>query len=168
MSNQTDALLKESREESLPTGQVLDRIPAEHLGWKPHPTSAARGALAMHVATIPGQFASLLQLDEIDVAAGLDSPRAPVDVADILSALQQSQVAFEDWIVGTNHETLNRDWRLSLGPKVLISRPRVEIVRAVVFNHRYHHRAQLTVYLRMLGVPVPPIYGPSGDESPFQ
>ena len=115
------------------------------------------------VATIPGQFASLLQLDEIDVAAGLDSPRAPVDVADILSALQRSQVAFEDWIVGTNHETPNRDWRLSLGPKVLISRPGVEIVRAVVFNHRYHHRAQLTVYLRMLGVPVPPIYGPSGD-----
>ena len=168
MSNQTDALLQEFREESLPTRRVLERIPAEHLGWKPHPTSAALGTLAMHVATIPRQFANLLQLDKINVAAGMDSPQAPEDVADILSALQQSQVAFEDCIVGTNQETLDRDWRLCLGPKVLISRPRVEIVRTAIFNHRYHPRGQLTVYLRMLGVPVPAIYGPSGDENPFQ
>jgi uncharacterized damage-inducible protein DinB len=168
MSNQTDALLKEFREESLPTRRVLERIPAEHLGWKPHPTSAALGTLAMHVATIPRQFAKLLQLEEVDVTAGIDSPQAPAEVADILSALQQSQVAFEDWIVGTNRETFNRDWRLCLGPKVLISRPRVEIVRTAIFNHRYHHRGQLTVYLRMLGVPVPAIYGPSGDKNPFQ
>lgn len=167
MSAQIDALLKEFREESIPTRRVLERICTEHLAWKPHSTSTALGMLAMHVATIPGQFAKLLQHDEVDAAAEASSPQMPGAAADILSSLEKSQVAFEGWIIEANEEVLNRDWRLCLGPKVLISRPRIEIVRTVIFNHRYHHRGQLTVYLRMLGIRVPAIYGPSGDESPF-
>ena len=168
MSAQIDALLNEFRQESVPTRRVLERIPADHLAWKPHPTSTTLGVLAMHVATVPGQFAKLLQQDEVDVAAGASSPQIPGAVADILSFLEQSQVSFEDWIIETNEDVLRRTWHLRLGPKLLISRPRIEIVRTVIFNHRYHHRGQLTVYLRMLGIPVPAIYGPSADESPFQ
>jgi uncharacterized damage-inducible protein DinB len=168
MSEQIEELLKEFGEESTPTRRVLERIPEQHLLWKPHPTSTPMGILAMHVATVPGQLANALQKDEIDSGAGEGFTQSPEAVPQILTAFDRSQDDFESWIRHVDDRTLKGVWRLCHGAKVLISRPRLEIIRRVVFNHRYHHRGQLTVYLRMLGVPVPAIYGPSGDENPFQ
>jgi uncharacterized damage-inducible protein DinB len=167
MTPTIDPMLKEFREEAATTKRVLDRVPADKLSWKPHRKSMSLGQLALHIASVPGSLARISQLDEFDVAQANFDPPAPTDVDQINAALQESIRAAEECLSGMNEQKAMGNWRLTTNGKQIFNRPRVEVIRAIMLNHWYHHRGQLSVYLRMLDVPVPVIYGRSADENPF-
>lgn len=167
MSPTVDPMLKEFREEVATTKRVLERIPADKLAWKPHRKSMSLGQLALHIASVPGSLAKISQLDEFDVAQANFDPPAPKDVEQIHSALQESVRSAEECLGSMTEQKAMGNWRLMTNGKQIFSRPRIEVLRSIMLNHWYHHRGQLSVYLRMLDVPVPVIYGRSADENPF-
>ena len=162
-----EAILNEFREEVRITKRVLDRVPGAQLAWKPHDKSMSLGQLAWHVATVPGGLARILQQDSFDVAQGQFVPPCPNSVDEVMTAYAQGVRDAEGFLSSLTPETANQKWRLLKNGKELFARPRIEVVRSIMLNHWYHHRGQLSVYLRLLNVPVPVIYGRSADEDPF-
>jgi uncharacterized damage-inducible protein DinB len=160
-------MLEEFREEAAITKRSLERVPADKLGWKPHPKSMALGQLAWHVATIPGGIARIAQQDSFDVLNGSFVPPQPKSLEEVLIAYEQSVRDAEQFLTGLTDEKARGSWRLMKGDRQLFQQPRATVVRTIMFNHWYHHRGQLSVYLRLLDVPVPVIYGRSADEDPF-
>jgi uncharacterized damage-inducible protein DinB len=160
-----DGLLAELDHEATATARVLARVPEAHLAWKPHPKSYSLGQLALHIAQVPGLVAEL----------SLQSPAAPPafvqesakSAAELLPALDQSVAKARTLLGGMDDAAMTATWRLVAGGRELMALPRSAFLRAVMLNHWYHHRGQLTVYLRQLDVPVPSVYGPSADENPF-
>lgn len=145
------------------TRRVLERVPDEHLGWKPHEKSMTLGALASHLANLAFYGIATLQGDEFDVATA--PPNKVVDSRDELLARFDERVAtFRELLASTEDEALGRPWSLRHGSHVAFTLPRIGVLRSMVVNHMVHHRAQLGVYLRLLDVPVPSVYGPSADE----
>lgn len=160
-------MLEEFREEAAITKRSLDRVPADKLGWKPHPKSMALGQLAWHVATIPGGIARIAQQDSFDVLSGSFVPPQPKSLEEVLTAYQQSVRDADKFLTGLTEEQARGSWRLMRGDRQIFQQPRAAVLRTIMFNHWYHHRGQLSVYLRLLDVPVPVIYGRSADEDPF-
>ena len=167
MNSLSDSLLKEFREEAATTKRVLERVPENKLPWKPHAKSMALGQLAWHVAAVPGNLARLTQQDSFDVAQASFAPPLPKSVAEILAAFEESLRDAEQSLQGLTDERAYQNWSLMRSDRELFHRPRIEVVRSIMLNHWYHHRGQLSVYLRLLDVPLPSIYGPSADENPF-
>lgn len=167
MAGMNQPLIAELEQEGAATRRVLERVPAESLGWQPHPRSMTLGQLAIHVASIPGGLARLCAADGFDVAAVDFTPPQPQDTAGLLPALEDSLTAAKSFLGGLDETAAAAPWRLTLGERQLSSSPRMAVVRSLLLNHWYHHRGQLTVYLRLLDVPVPAVYGPSADENPF-
>ena len=167
MTQIMEPMLKEFREEVAITKRVLDRLPADKLRWRPHQKSMTLGALALHIATVPGALARISQLDEFDAAQANFNPPEPKNLEEITAALDESVRAAEECVGGMSDEKARGNWRLLVNGKQAFSRPRVEVLRSIMLNHWYHHRGQLSVYLRMLDVPMPVIYGRSADENPF-
>ena len=162
-----ESMLNEVRQEAVTTRRVLERVPEEKLSWRPHPTSMSLGQLSLHVAKIPGDLVGLAQLDEFDATqANFDPPEAK-SVDEILSALADSVRAAENYLSDIDDKTAAGNWRLTVRGEEVFSVPRIGMLRTIMLNHWYHHRGQLAVYLRMLEVPVPVIYGRSADENPF-
>ena len=167
MTQMLEPMLNEFREEAAITKRVLDRVPADKLTWKPHRKSMSLGALALHIATGPGSVAKIAQLDEFDAAQVNFNPPEPKDVQEIQAALEESIRTAEECVGGMSEQKARGNWRLMVNGKQAFSKPRVEVLRSIMLNHWYHHRGQLSVYLRLLDVPVPVIYGRSADENPF-
>lgn len=167
MTQVMEPMLNEFREEVVVTKRILERVPADKLSWKPHQKSMSLGQLALHIATVPGALATLSQLDEFDAGQANFNPPAPKNVEEIQSALTESVRTVEECVGGMSEQKARGNWRLMVHGKEASSRPRVEILRSIMLNHWYHHRGQLSVYLRLLDVPVPVIYGRSADENPF-
>ncbi len=167
MTKMTEPMLNEFREEAAITRRVLERVPADKLSWRPHPKSMSLGQLALHVASIPGALAKLAQLEEFDAAKASFDPPAPGSVKEIHAALDQSVRSAEECLSGMSEQAAQGNWRLTFGGKEVFTKPRVGVLRSIMLNHWYHHRGQLSVYLRLLEVPVPVIYGRSADENPF-
>ena len=162
-----EPMLDELRKEAATTRRVLERVPEEKLSWRPHPKSMSLGQLALHVASIPSQVAGLAQLEEFDAAeANFEQPEAS-SVGEILAVLDASVTAADEYLEGLDDQTATANWRLTLRGKEVFTMPRVGLLRTIMLNHWYHHRGQLSVYLRLLEVPVPAIYGRSADENPF-
>src|ERR1700742_3916907 len=162
-----DPILAEFREEAETTKRVLDRVPEQNLAWKPHAKSMSLGQLAWHVAVIPGNISRILQQDSLDVAQANFVPPQPKSLAEVLNAYEQSTHDAEQNLQGITDQQATAVWRLMRKDQVLATMPRIGFLRSVMLNHWYHHRGQLSVYLRLLDVPLPVIYGPSADESPF-
>jgi uncharacterized damage-inducible protein DinB len=161
-----DGLIQELESEAATTRRVLERVPAEHFDWRPSPRSRSLGQLALHIATTPGGVAALAAQNPAEVPR-FPEETGPSSVTDLLAALERS-LAEARSIVGTMDDAaLNEVWRVTAGGREVMAVPRVAFLRSVMLNHWYHHRGQLTVYLRELGVPIPSIYGPSADENPF-
>ena len=160
-----DALLQELEQEAATTRRVLERVPTAHLAWKPHPKSMSLGQLALHVASTPGQVAELVR----------ESPRqlprfqapVPTSTDDILQAFTTSIADARRLLSGYDDGAMMAAWQLERDGRTLMNLPRVAVLRGIMLNHWYHHRGQLSVYLRQLDIPVPSIYGPSADENPF-
>jgi uncharacterized damage-inducible protein DinB len=160
-------MLREFHEEVGTTKRVLGRVPADRLGWKPHERSMSLGQLALHIATVPGAIAHITKPDAFDVSQSSFAPPMPKNMDEVYAALEQSVCVVEQTLKETTDDTAQAKWCLMFGEKELRSLPRASVWRSLMLNHWYHHRGQLAVYLRLLDVPVPPIYGPSADESPF-
>ncbi|SRR6266404_2789729 len=162
-----EPMLNELRQEAATTRRVLERVPGNKLSWKPHQKSMSLGQLALHVASIPGDLVRLAQLEEFDASqANFDPPEAK-SAEEILDALDLSVRAAEDYLAGIDDKTATASWRLTSRGKEVFTLPRAGLLRTIMLNHWYHHRGQLSVYLRLLDVAVPAIYGRSADENPF-
>jgi uncharacterized damage-inducible protein DinB len=167
MPNQAQALIAELEREAASTRRVLERVPADHLEFQPHPKSMKLGQLALHIASLPGAFSRMGRLEAFDVASAKFSPPQPQSVDEIIPALEASLADARAFLSELDDAALASPWRLMAGEKELFTVPRSDLVRNLMFNHSYHHRGQLTVYLRLLEVALPSVYGPSADENPF-
>jgi uncharacterized damage-inducible protein DinB len=167
MAQMLEPMLSELQQEAAITRRVLGRVPADKLTWKPHPKAMSLGQLALHVANIPGAISKLADLDEFDASQANFNPPEPNDMSVIHSTLEESVRSAETYLSGLSEQRALGTWRMNLRGKELMAVPRVGVLRSIMLNHWYHHRGQLSVYLRLLDVPVPVIYGRSADENPF-
>jgi len=160
-----DSILVEIDQEAQTTKRVLDRIPEDKLSWKPHPKAFSLGQLALHIASVPGSVAAAAVPDTME-APSFSQPEAK-SRQEVLDTFSRSLESAKDTLQKMDDTRLTSMWSLTKKGKVLMSVPRIAFIRSILMNHNYHHRGQLAVYLRMLDVPVPSIYGPSADENPF-
>lgn len=165
MGPMIETILAEMDQEAQATRKVLERVPPDKLGWKPHEKSMTLGALALHLAKIPGAIAGILVKDSLEMG-GFDSP-TPASAAELLPAFKESITFARKTIGGFDDKKVMSNWKLTKNGKDILVLPRIAALRFLLLNHWIHHRGQITVYLRMLNVPVPSIYGPSADENPF-
>jgi uncharacterized damage-inducible protein DinB len=160
-----DGLLQELEQEAQTTRRVLERVPQAHLGWKPHEKSMSLGQLALHIATVPGNVAQMISQPSMQAPKFVQPPAT--QVSELLPALENSVRQARAALSGMDDAAVTATWRVFDGNREIMAMPRVAALRAIMLNHWYHHRGQLSVYLRQLNVPVPSIYGPSADENPF-
>jgi uncharacterized damage-inducible protein DinB len=160
-------LLQELEQEAQTTRRLLERVPQDRLSWRPHEKGRALGDLAMHVAMVPGSVAEFVSLPSPVQAPEFVDPPAPHTTAGIVEAFNDSVAKAKRILGGMDDATATATWRLMRGDRELMALPRAAFMRAIMLNHWYHHRGQLSVYLRFLGVPLPSIYGPTADENPF-
>lgn len=157
------ALLSELGFESENTRKILLRIPNESLGWRPHEKSMSLVQLARHIAWLPSWVKLAITQTEHDLASGFVFPEIK-ETSDLLELFEEKITEAKRLLEDVSEETLNEMWTLRVGEHVVFKLPKKAVIRSVCFNHSYHHRGQLTVYLRLLGVPLPNIYGPTADE----
>lgn len=162
-----DAMLKEFRAEAATTQKVLKQVPQDKLGWRPHDRSMSLGQLALHIAIVPKAIAGITKTDVFDASQSNFTATEPQSLAEIHTTFEQTVREVEQILSDTTSTTAQANWHLMFGDKELQSIPRIAVWRSLMLNHWYHHRGQLSVYLRLLDIPVPSIYGPSADENPF-
>jgi uncharacterized damage-inducible protein DinB len=160
-----EILLQDYDAEMKNTRTTLERIPADKPDFKPHEKSMPCGRLAVHVATLPRFGATILTTPELNMATTkfptlvFESREKLLADFDALAAETRSHLA------SATDEQLKQNWRLAWGDKVIVDAPRSTLYRTMFLNHMIHHRAQLGVYLRLNNLPVPPLYGPSADDT---
>jgi uncharacterized damage-inducible protein DinB len=160
--------LDELEREAGATRRVLERVPEGRNDWKPHAKSMPLGYLAALVAIMPAWIAMMITQDELDVGApGASSFKPPAwsTNGDLLRLFEDSMPKGRRALSETTEEHLLTPWRFLMGGRVVSENPRYVMIRDAALNHWVHHRAQLTVYLRLNDVAVPSIYGPSADEA---
>lgn len=162
-----DALLQELEMEAATTRRVLERIPDDQLSWRPAPRSRTMGELAQHIAANPGSVCMLASQNPASPPEFTGADPVPANAAELLTTLDTSLAQARQVLGGMSDSDLLETWRMTAGGHDVMVMPRIALLRAVLLNHWYHHRGQLSVYLRQVGVPVPSIYGPSADENPF-
>lgn len=162
-----EALLPEFDQEMANTRKVLERIPDDNLDWRAHPKSHTIGWNANHVADIPNWLVQVLTKPSLDVApVGGETYPFPklTSRRGVLELFDRNVAAARKAIAEIKDEDMGHMWTLSQGGKPFFTMPRTAVVRGMVLNHLMHHRAHLCVYLRLNDIPVPGMYGPSGDE----
>lgn len=156
--------LPEFDHEFAETRRALELIPEDRFDWKPHEKSFSLHGLAAHLAEVPQWVGPTLNMDTFD----LDEPYervVPETKEAILAHFDEGCKAARKIIEDTKADTLMETWRMLKGGKVELEMPKVAVLRSFIFSHNVHHRAQLGVYLRLLGIAVPGHYGPSADET---
>ena len=157
------AFLGELAHEAAQTRRVLALVPADQADYRPHPKSFSLGKLAAHVVDMHTWIAVTVNTTELDFAKGYEVPPFTT-TEELVSRFDTIVAEGKAALAATNDEALGETWTLRAGEQVFLAMPRVQCLRTMVFNHIVHHRAQLVVYLRLLDVPVPGLYGPSADE----
>jgi uncharacterized damage-inducible protein DinB len=161
-----DGMLQELDQETLTTRRLLERVPDHRLEWRPQEKARSLGQLAMHVATVPGGVAELAASPSPAQVPQFSDP-SPRSASELVPALEESIAKVKRVLGRMDDATLTATWRLMRGDQELLALPRVAFLRSIMLNHWYHHRGQLSAYLRELDVAIPSIYGPSADENPF-
>ena len=161
-----DSLIPEFDHEMATTRKVLERVPEERFDWKPHEKSFSLGVLAQHVATLPTWGTETLMRSEIDLV-GNNPPASAASKSELLNTFDKNVADARAALAGKSDAELMAMWSLKRNGKTVFSMPKTTVLRSFMLNHLIHHRAQLTVYLRLLDIPVPSIYGPSADEPAF-
>lgn len=157
-------LLPEFEQEMASTRKILERAPAEKFSWKPHEKSMTLGRLASHVAELPKLVVGIVNSDKIEFGTGAQ-PFLASSTPELLEELESNVAAARTAIAGASDEHLAQPWRLVFKGQTIFTLPRAAALRSVVMNHVIHHRGQVSVYLRLIDVPVPGMYGPSADDA---
>src|SRR5215831_14135156 len=161
------SMLGEFDQEMQNTRKVLERCPDENWNWKPHAKSGTLGWLAGHVATMVEWIPYTIQTEELDYAPVGGPAYEPPKITnrkELLAIFEKNVATAREALASVSDAEMMKNWRLLAGGQEIFKMPRVAAIRSMVLNHHYHHRAQLTVYLRLLNVAVPGLYGPSADE----
>ena len=164
----SQGLLGELDQELVGTRKVLERVPEAKLGWQPHPKSMTMGKLASHLSDVAGWGIHTMEADTLDIAPVNGPAIVPPDfksVRDLLANFDSKNARLRTLIAAAPDSSYMVPWSLKMGGKVMFTMPRIAVMRSMIMNHAIHHRAQLTVYLRLNDVPVPGLYGPSADET---
>lgn len=165
-NNLANAFIGELERESVSTARLLDRVPTDKPDWRPHPKSTSLSALAWHIANIPRRVSGLISAGSFDVQQA--RPGAAADHHDYVAELKASVEEAKRVISGIDDAAMmGKSFRFRRGDETLRELPVLAAIRSIMLNHIYHHRGQLTVYLRLLDVPVPAMYGTTADENPF-
>ena len=157
-------LIAELRMEAASTRKMLERVPVEKNDWKPHDKSMKLGNLANHVAELPGWINFTMESDELDLATMNYKPVISTSTEELLAKLDTNVNKAIACLENSTDEDFGKMWTLRRGDHVIFSMPKIAVVRSMALSHHYHHRGQLSVYLRLLDVHVPGMYGPSYDE----
>jgi uncharacterized damage-inducible protein DinB len=160
-----DGMLQELEMEAQTTRRVLARVPDDKLSWRPHAKARTLGELALHIAQVPGNVAQIAAQSQVQAPQFTDP--SPQRASELIPALDQSIAKAKSLLGGMDDAAMMSTWRMMHGDREVLAIPRVALLRSVLLNHWYHHRGQLTVYLKQLDVPIPSVYGPSADENPF-
>jgi uncharacterized damage-inducible protein DinB len=162
------SLLPEFEQEMQNTRKLLERCPDDRWNWKPHEKSGTVGWLAGHVANMVSWLPYTLKTEELDYAP-VDGPSfEPPKIGnrkELLAEFDKNVAEARTALAGVSDAEMMKNWKLLAGGQEIFTMPRVACIRSMVLNHHIHHRAQLTVYYRLLGIPVPGMYGPSADEA---
>ncbi len=158
------ALIAELQHEATTSRAVLERVPEDKFDWTPHEKSMTFGRLATHVAEMFAWTQTTLETPELDFAKEPFEPFEPKTNADLLeyfdNCVKQAITSLEN----ATDESFMKDWTMRNGDEIYFTMPKIQVLRTFCMNHIYHHRGQLSVYLRLNDIPVPAIYGPSADE----
>ncbi|GGK86585.1 DinB family protein [Rufibacter glacialis] len=158
-------LLRQFEHEAANTRKMLQRVPEEHFDWRPHAKSMTLKELAAHIAELPRLFiAKVLTLEEFDFSKGTYRPFAGTTHQELMQFFEDNYQRSVEALSQTTAEEIEKPWSLKSGDRTLFTMPRQAVIRNIAISHFIHHRGQLSVYLRLLDVPVPGMYGPTADE----
>ena len=160
------SLLAEFEHELGTTRRFIERLPEQQLTWRPHEKSMTAGQLALHIAQVPEGVLRLAEPDEGTVPDFSRGRPQPETIGEVIETLENSAAYVRQTLPNIDDARMSDTFRVVQAGRTLMSLPRVAFLRSIMLNHWYHHRGQLGVYLRLLGVAVPSSYGPSGDEMP--
>jgi uncharacterized damage-inducible protein DinB len=158
-----NALIAEVEQEGKSTLRMLERVPADKLDWTPHPKSMPLVRLAWHVVSIPALAVRLLAAGKLDITNG--GPQPMPENPDFVGSFRQNIAAIRSALSSMDDDALRAPFVISRNGKVMNEMRTNVFIRSIMMNHSYHHRGQLSVYLRLLDVPLPAIYGTSADEA---
>lgn len=158
------ALLAEIGHEYANTHKLLERVPFDKYDWKPADKSTSLGSLATHIAALPQLATSTLSGSELDITNGAYPKETYSSTADMVAAFDKHAAKAKEVLAATPDEEFFKEFKLVKNGHVIFALPKAATLRSFAISHLIHHRAQLQVYLRMLGIPVPGFYGPSADE----
>ncbi|MGN6196462.1 MAG: DinB family protein [Ginsengibacter sp.] len=156
--------IEELKHEAASTKRMLERVPVDKFDWKPHEKSRTVGQLASHVAELPGFLNSILIMDELDFAKGDYKSYQTKTSEELMQLFQEKLDEVLQTLQNTSDHKMRSNFTLRSGDHVIATVPRMIAVRSMALSHITHHRGQLSVYLRLLDIPVPGMYGPSADE----
>jgi uncharacterized damage-inducible protein DinB len=158
-----ELFLLEFDEEMPSTRKILERVPEASFSWQPHEKSMTLGRLASHVAELPARCATIVTTETYVRQPGTP-PYLAASSAELLEKFSTTTAEARAALLTLRDDQLSVLWSLKMGDRTIASLPRVMALRRVFMNHHIHHRAQLGVYLRLLNIPIPGMYGPSADD----
>lgn len=162
-----ESLIAELKQEAANTRKMLERATEKSFAWKPHEKSMTLGGLAQHLAEIPMWVGVSVDQDELDFAKSDYKPKTATTTEELLKTFDENLENAVKSLKNASDEKLMGTWTMRNGEKIYFTMPKTAVVRYFVLNHSIHHRGQLSVYLRLLDVPLPQIYGPTADDSNF-
>lgn len=161
------SFIQELQQETQATRKLFSVIPDDKLTWKPHEKSMTLGQLAIHIASLPARISQIASGDSIDARNARFQPPQPESREEIVKTLESSIHDAAETLQQWDSSKASGVWRFTNGEKEIFAMPRSAVIRTILLNHLYHHRGQLTVYLRLLDVLLPITYGRSADTSPL-
>lgn len=160
-----EALIAELQQEAASTRKLLERVPMDKPDWVPHAKSMKLGNLAHHVSEIPGWTMVTMDQDELDFAKWEYKPEIPKTAEVLVKNFDVQVEKAIECLKRSDDAKFMENWTMRQGEQVFFTLPKAAVMRSFVFNHLIHHRAQLGVYLRLLDIPLPSMYGPTADEA---
>src|SRR4029450_5582270 len=160
-----DPILMEIDQEAEITKRLFDIIPEDKLSWRPHPKAKSLGELAIHIAWLQGAVAELAQPESVELPNFQPDTEA-TSRAQIMEVFSESLKKAKEVVNVTDAQAM-AEFTITKNGRTITAMPRIAFWRSILLNHNYHHRGQLSTYLRQLDVPLPSIYGPSADTNPF-
>lgn len=164
MANFNQELIQELQQEAGNTRKLLMLVPMDKLDYSPHPKSMKMGPLAIHISELPGWITLGINNDGLDFATHKFAPFQPKTNEELAEHLDKNVASAVAALATASAEVLQKPWTLRSGEHLIFTLPKAQVVRSFAMNHMIHHRAQLGVYLRMLDIAIPGMYGPSADE----